>query len=517
MKIWYFGSLLFFILSLSTLIEDRYEVTYESKNKNESFGLLICISLKEIEIYSNRSEIDLNLLNIELYEYLNRLKSSIKKKFIKEYENLVLKGIKRNNYLITRGQFCFPTIKADNKNKFVNFGNIFLYSRLFYINWDTYYMVEIEYDLIYHDILIVLNRPYPYSNCTENYSKFECLNKCFKEKNRLSKYWYGGDETDGIIKLNYDKNNQILKENEGECFKECKREDCKLVYILPIRKVGLQPIQYFEFIEASPLISSFDYWVQLIGLFVLFSNICFYQIYSQLISKINFKLKKEKHRRYMTMARYATLILVELGFLSLFIQKVVDFKKQHYNLIRRVTTYRSIELNPFSIVFCVDMVNDRNEKLSIIEQETNTLFSDSFEGIYLDFENKRKRVNFTLSQKIFFFEGKRCFHLVPHLKEIRYQSLFTSSKLTIQFRYWFHYDLYLIPNHQNFNSKSYLHDYTSNYIKKITKRSKLENCVNYVEFNFNFRSRWDSVDRCIRKEYFKKNWKFFLLLNNRSK
>ena len=173
MKIWYFCSLLFFIISLSILIEDRYEVTYESnenktRNGTELFDFLFCVPLKEIEIYSNRSEIDLYELKNELYQYFDRSKSSIQNNFTQEYENLVLNGIKGNNYLITRDQFCFFKIKEDDIKHFeFHLKNILQNRRYFAFNWDTYYMVEIK-NLGFPDKLIVLNREYPYSNCTEN-------------------------------------------------------------------------------------------------------------------------------------------------------------------------------------------------------------------------------------------------------------------------------------------------------------------------------------------------------------
>ena len=501
MKIWYFGPLLFFILSLSTLIEERYEVTYESdENKSESklFDRLVCTPLKEIEIYSNRSEINLHELKNELYKYLNR-SMFLDEENKDQFEWSVLNQIKRNNYLIARGQFCFYMI---NKNDHIHFDRFqhLKNQKDFAIDWDTYYMCKIFQSYVY-DILIVFNKAYPYSNCAENYSKFECLNKCFKKKNRLSKYWYSGSETDGIIKLNYDNNNQTLKENEGECFKECKRDDCKLFYIFPIRKLSID----FKFIKASPLIPPFDYWAQLIGLFFLFTNTCFYQIYTQLVNKINLKVKKPKHRRYMTIARYSTLVLVGLGLLALFIVKVINFEKS--NPISRITTYKSIESNSFSIVICVDVKTGRNVKLLTLEKKTIEVFNKSFKAIHYEFENKkRKVVDFTLSQKIIFNLNSRCFHLVPHWREIRYQSLFSTSKLIVEFKHR-NYLLYLIPDDQNFNSESYQNSLSFNYIKKITRRSKLKNCINYWELNSNFRNRWDSVDRCVSRKYINRTGK----------
>ena len=514
MKLWYFSSLLFFILSVLTLIEDRYMVIYESnedvnKTKTESFDYLVCIPLKEI--YPNRFEFDLHQLKNELYEYFNRSKSSINKYRIKMYENVVLHAIKRNNYLIKSDQFCLSKIKEDDLKKFKKFNYIFKKQRRFVIHWDTYNMVEINNYLGSYDILVVLNREYPYSNCAENYSKFKCLNKCFKEKNRLSKYLYTSNEIGEITKLNYDDNIQILKKNENKCFKDCEREDCKLVYILPIYKKW--STGGFKFIESRPLIPPFDYWAQLIGLFVLFSNICLYQIYTLIINKINLKVnKRPENQRFLTIFRYATLILLGFGFLAFPIVKVIDFENQRSNPTRRVTTYRSIESNSFSIVFCMKVNNiDKNVTFSTLEQESNDIFNKFFKEIYLHFENKKKLVDFTLHPKIIFiYFGKyfhRCFHLVPHWKEIRYQSLFTTSKLKVESKNGKNL-LYLIPDDQNFNSKSYYSFPYINYIKKITKRSKLKNCVEYRELNSNFKNRWDTVDRCINRKYKNKTRKF---------
>ena len=513
MKLWYFVSLLFFILSLFTLIEDRYEVTYESKNKTKSefFDYLICTPLKKIEIYSNRSEIDLNQLKNELYEYLNESKSLIQSDQKDKYENLILNRVKGNNYLIKKDHFCFSKIKEIDKINFRYVRFIFKNLRYFVINWDIFYIGETEF-LLSYDILIVLNKAYLHSNCTENYFRFKCLNTCFKGKNKLSKYWYSGNET-GIIKLNYDKNNQTLKKSEDECFKECERKDCTLVYILPIKKNS----NYFKLIEARPLISPFDYWAQLIGLFVLFFNICFYQIYTQFMNKINFKLKKPKHQRYVTISKHITLILFGLSFLTSLITKIIEYENQRSDPIRRVTTFRSIEPNSFSIVLCMRTNNfGRKFTLSTIEQKTSKLLNKSFKGIYLEFENKRKLVDFTLKPKVFFFKYfYRCFQLVPHLKEIRYQNLFTASKLIVEFKhrndryYYEYYILYLIPDDQNFNSKSYQNSLFFNFIKKITKRSKLKYCVDYRELNSNFRNRWDSFDRCINRKYINRTGKIY--------
>ena len=100
----------------------------------------------------------------------------------------------------------------------------------------------------------------------------------------------------------------------------------------------------------------------------------------------------------MTIIRYTSLIIIGLGFLATFIVKVIDFRNQQINPIKRETTYRSIEANSFSIVFCVDVKNDGNQTFSIIEQQTNKVFNESFENIYLDFENKKKRVELTFDR-----------------------------------------------------------------------------------------------------------------------
>ena len=92
-------------------MNDRYEVTYETKQKNfnEFFELLVCVPLKEI--YSNRSRIDLHRLNDELYEYFNTSRSRVKnKEEVDLKRKKVLNVIKSKNYLINRDQFCLKGV-----------------------------------------------------------------------------------------------------------------------------------------------------------------------------------------------------------------------------------------------------------------------------------------------------------------------------------------------------------------------------------------------------------------------
>src|SRR5699024_1769002 len=73
---------------------------------------------------------------------------------------------------------------------------------------------------------------HPYSGCASNYSKFLCLHTCFKERRRVSKYYYRGDER-GRIRTAYDEASESEESNERHeisCFGRCRKNSCKFVY-----------------------------------------------------------------------------------------------------------------------------------------------------------------------------------------------------------------------------------------------------------------------------------------------
>ena len=169
-------------------------------------------------------------------------------------------------------------------------------------------------------------------------------------------------------------------------------------------------------------------------------------------------------------------------------------------------------MKSFSIVICKPLdrfENLNNLTLFTLEQQTKNTHDEMLEKIFLEFGNKRKRIDFTLNPKVIFKKNclnfKRCFHFVIDLtKQTKYQSLFSISKLIIELKTR-NYELFLIPDHQTFNSKSFKYSNGANYVKKIIRTSKRKNCQDFNRQDLEFTNRWNRFDQCINKKYIQKH------------
>ena len=106
MKVWYFLCILFFFYSLSTLIEESYDVTYRLENITEENKHLACFDLKK-NIYSlrNLKEIDLNQLNRDVYKYFDKIEDRKKTRNFQDFNESILVPIRQRKCLVFRGMF----------------------------------------------------------------------------------------------------------------------------------------------------------------------------------------------------------------------------------------------------------------------------------------------------------------------------------------------------------------------------------------------------------------------------
>ena len=142
---------------------------------------------------------------------------------MKKFEEFVLNPIESKGYLILNRKFC---LIRENNNDLVFF-KFFLQKPEFYLfKNDTYDLFKLESYRREVDQLVVKSKEYPYSNCTKNYSKFDCLNKCFKENHQLTKYFYNANENKTIL-LNYEYN-RTIRDEEYKCLSKCKRDYLKI-------------------------------------------------------------------------------------------------------------------------------------------------------------------------------------------------------------------------------------------------------------------------------------------------
>ena len=230
MKIWYLICSFFFLTSFNILIEEGNEIVYKSIDQSEPISYLICFLLKnEFYHHFKKRVLDLNQLSEEMQNYSKENEYSKKKQNKKgfsktRFNKLILDPIKYRSYLIFNDRFCF--IKEKKNLSDLYFIAPFLQKEeLFLFKKYTYDFFKLKSYGKKVDQLVVIDKQYPHSNCIDNYSKFICLNRCFKRKYRLLKYFYTSDES-GIVYLKYE-HNQSIKNYENECLSECNRDDCK--------------------------------------------------------------------------------------------------------------------------------------------------------------------------------------------------------------------------------------------------------------------------------------------------
>ena len=292
MKIWYVICILLCYLGIINLLKENSEIIYKSINQTEPNNYLVCFNLKEIKILAKKKSHNLQqiykMVPYYVSNHFNKLSEKEKKIYNKtKFKELVLNAIESKDYFILNHKFCFI---RKNKNC-LHYYKVFLPKPEYYLfKNDTYdfFKLKVPYHIV--DQLVIKNKEYPYSNCIENYSKFKCLNECFKEKHQLSKYFYTANENKTIL-LNYEYN-QTIKDKEYDCLSKCKKDDCKLVYFVSTGLFFSKP--KLSVFEADFLIPRSKFWIQLFSLIFLIENISFYQLLSKLFKFLKPKIKKIK-------------------------------------------------------------------------------------------------------------------------------------------------------------------------------------------------------------------------------
>lgn len=545
-------------------MRERFKVSYvneetEDENKKENYDYLICVPLKDFDMYSNSSEISLDQLKEDLLSYFSGFKfekhinsslyylndptsidfmdPKIVYDFIRSVIEMVLTNpLKQKNYYIVSDHLCLILEIDDDYSPAtefimlfveVEFPKIFNNISYFLFKKDISYFFrteKIDQNIQLGKIhqLVIINKPFPYSNCieydeenpTEKYSKFHCLNKCFK-KYRLSKYFYNGNES-GSISLNYETNSSI-KDNERSCFDLCNKDNCKLTYIVPNNfKTNDLKTKVFK---AYSIISSFEYYLQLTGLLFSFVSISFYQSFLLLADFRKFRRKRFKN--FILTAKVIVFFLC-LGVFAYFTFKMYkEYERKLENPLKKETRMNLFNPEAFNLIICLRILNlseyfSSDELIeyrtfSSLENETKAKFN-AIEKIYLKFQNKQSNIDWQKSSKVyFFFKNKTaiytCFEIKIRLIEAKYQSLLSISKLVIVLNNSTDYLFFLVPEDQKFHTKSYLFNDYQGFVKIVRKKLKTnvkEKCIDYKELNLNCNSNQNCKDQCLSKELFRK-------------
>ena len=497
LKLWYFICVVFGFHSLDTLVEESYEVVYEKSDKTDPVHYLICEELRSFN--GEKSEIDLGKLRAGLYRPFN---SSIRIYWEKsrrdKFEALILNYTKSGDYLIIDRLFCLIVNDKTDLGKIVLF---FSYKTLFFaFKRDTFDFVKMRDGRDMIDQLIVLRRKHPYSDCSKSNARFHCLNGCLKKRFRLARYFYNSHET-GFIHLNSSNRNASIKNHERNCLGECKRENCKVVQLISVRNFQNFQTQLFE---GQLKLSEFDFWIQLIGLVGSFAGLSVHQLAFIAIEFTILKVKRRKVRIGLFYLKWATLLIILASFGYMCAQKCLDYKAEKNNPTMKQITSNS-KLKEIRLMVCSaieNFVSDdyENKTMSQIERATDKISNDVLEGVYLTYQNKLFSENFVIESKVVFRVTSRCFLMSIHPK---YQLIPSEPKLTVKFKNYIHYDLYLLSENENLNHKSLILHFGYYYTirKRRVKRLKSgRKCVHYEKKYVNCTERRNCVERCVSRK-----------------
>lgn len=519
-KIWCCLCSLFLLYAIIMLSREAQEIVFSPvHNSSESYNYSVCVDLKS-KLFVNKTQLDLDEFADELYLYFKKKgQNNTSETFHK-----LLNSVRQRNYFFFKDHFCFLEDKKE----------LFYISSFLDGNRNYFIFKQSSYDLFRltkntesadADQSVVIYKEWPFSNCLKNYSKFRCLTRCSKERHRISRYYFDGSEK-GVIHLTYDYN-ETIKATEYMCLDHCRFDDCKVSafeesFDLKNKKTSVY--------EAKFMISEFNYWTQLLGLLALHLSISFYQLLSKLIEFVSLKLEKKfgRFKKKVNLCRNfcKIAILLIIGGCSLHqgIEMVTHFRRKAHNITGEEMRTYLFEPEPFSLGLCLlmDYFNKfdgkqfysvKNVSLLELERMSDRLIDEQPIVIYLQFEEQRFEVNWVLTPRVFFktkgnalSEIFRCFKIDVRPSEPAYQSLLSASKLIVKLKPDQKAKLYLLPEDQNFNSKSL--EFTSGkYWKKIVKGSK---CVDYGRKGCG--SRVDCLERCINRKLFEKHGRINSLL-----
>lgn len=539
LRIWFCCCLLFCIYCLSILIDASYQVTYiaddEGAEKEEKFKFLACVDLESF--FSNRTEIDLQEVRGIFIDYIQE---QFPRRFFDEKASQAILNRTRSNdsaLVVMRDNAC---ILLDGEQEFKLWRSLEVLS-FFAFKEESFRWIRFNRHDDGHDdqhepllTLIVLNEGPPFSNCSKSNDRPRCLNECFKRGFRLSRYfYYFANETGPIYRL---KSNRTVEEHEKRCFLECSRPSCKMLY--------LKTNSFFDKFEnviafrAQPVVSNFEFSVQLAGLVCLILSVSFGRLSSAAIWFVSSKFRNRRLRGCLFYLRHFLLFVGLMSCVYLFAHLIDVYKEKITNPARKETTKNLEKPETIHLVICVAVehslsnytwVFGARKKRTLpaitmleLEKATDGALNYSIDQIVLSYQEKEIKIEWKNTPKVLFqttdresrfLSLDRCFQLTIWPRESYYQMKLAISKLKIKFKnqvvrpeLWKKSKVYLflLENERDFNTKSF--QYVSNAVlKRIDKRSRLNGkCVDYEASysHLGCMSRQSCIERCIARSYF---------------
>ena len=496
-KLGYVPCVIFFLYCLYSLVTDSYEVVYEKRNGTHPIQFLVCKNLNWL--YPEKTEIDLKQLKGDLYDHFNRSKKYEKDRRNRpnRFEELILNRTQSGDYLILNQKIC---INANDRKELEDIDNFLAPERVWLaIKRDTFDFVQMKSRLELINELTVRKKERPFSDCSSSNSRFHCLNECFKKSFKLSRYFYDSNET-GLVQLTYSESNQTIQERN--CFSECKRENCKLVQFILVDKSKETKT---ETIVAQPVLSTFDFWIEIIGLIFSFVGLFFGEFESIAIECTKSRVSRKKVKIVLFYLNLA-IILLNLTYCGyLCVRVVFDQQTETNNLPEREMTRNLIYPKIVHLAICVNInkyvESEYGDKtMSEIEGATNGALDDVLEGIYLNYGGRSIRTDHHVHRKVLLKKYHRCFRLTIRPN---YEMIPSHPKLAIRLRKYS--QLYFLSEEENLNKGSLEYSESLLFKQRTVKRLKSnEKCVNYAEKYANCTGRQNCVERCVNRKFVKK-------------
>ena len=563
-KIWHFLCLVFCVFNLILLFEDSNSTSYKYLDESEinyPFNYSICIPINDLNKHIRDTVFNVNLTVNKFVNSTGLLERIINNLNLKE--NFKLNKIIKKESFISQNHLCFSLGKNLEK-VFLEFKKsnyklliVSKYSKLFYINLvfsNEHSNLRIKKLKLFKSVIKNFNSKFVNCSNEKNYSKFKCLYDCLKEKDKKSIYFYEF-EVPEFFNLT---NEEINKTDKLRCYKKCKQESCNLEYFLSNTLVYISKeeekdpdtIENNLYLELYYSMGNLDFCLQFIGLIVLFFNLSISEnvsgILNLLISKAAF-YQRFKLRKYYPKAKFLISTICLFFFVQICYYKIDEYRQYFKEpQISAISTY-SNKTEKLSIILCIpvqiilrrkkivrigklglkvdnEMLN--NYTFNQLENLTKSSLNEFLVKSFLTYGGKEKDIELKRSEKVYFkkcafYETKLtgdyfsiCSRLEFYLKEKRYESLLTITKLVLKKDEKFSnfvFKIYIIKQEKPFLSDSF--EYTRNFQISKSKFRKIEsstksNCRNYNQkSHLNCKTRRECTDKCIREQYFKKHLK----------
>lgn len=482
--------LLFLAYSISVLIFDRSEVTYNLKYQNLTYQYAIIIPLSDI--FKDKTNIKLNQSNIG-----NGFKNYLKLSSINE---ILLKQIDLKRYFVFKKHFW---VIIDNflylKNNDRRFGN--LIDRMFIVTFNSESLEFCDLELGEINSVVVLNEV-SHSDCLKAPLRHQCINECIQKTGHnvsSSKYFY--NSTDELV-IYLDDEDQNIAKSEQECLKACPDATCRLVYFSP------KVLEKGTILKARHLINDFEFYFKSLSLTFLILGISFHQF---VLKFAKFAKFKKLNIAKINFQKYIILSIELIIYFGLNLKIITDYVDIRYNpLVKRISV--NLLKSNLSIAVCIylnlankDLEKNYNKTLLELEKASALQPDKLIQEVHMTTLGNKVEVKWYLTPKVIFRGFQRCFQFELFINEEYYRSiLMPDSKLMIKYKNKLAHYIYIWPGNKKLNSESFQLD-EEEFIKKIKIRSKSNRKLRCLDYNLIYgMDKLSFLDKCYNKETIKK-------------